>query len=266
MILTLRFLTGVSLLACTVQAAEPGMVFIPGGEFSRGRTFEWTEADVKWYPTAHKDDLPVRAIRIDPFYLDESEVTNEAYAAFVRKTGHRAPYHWIKGKFAEDKEKFPVVNVGWDDAQAYCIWQKRRLPTEAEWERAARGGAENTMFPWGNRNPTITEARFGAESPVAVCTKKKNYFELCDMIGNVWEWCSDWYERTYYADSPESNPRGPEKGLYRVLRGGSWFDQPPLFLTHSYRSWARPGERSATIGFRCASDFPTKHRLVASHP
>jgi formylglycine-generating enzyme required for sulfatase activity len=232
------------------------MVFIPGGEFSRGRTYPFPDADVKWYPTAHKDDLPVRTIRIDPFYLDESEVTNERYAAFAAARGHRLPYHWVKGAIPTGKEKFPVTNVSWDDAQQYCQWANKRLPTEAEWERAARGNVTNAMYPWGDRKPAPADARFGSDSSVAVCSKARNDFGLCDMIGNVWEWCSDWYERTYYTNSPDSNPTGPEKGLYRVLRGGSFFDQPPLFLSHSYRSWARPAERSATIGFRCAADFP----------
>jgi len=239
----------------TLDAAEPGMVFIPGGEFSRGRAWESDDFEVKWYPTAHKDDTPVRVIAVDPFYLDEHEVTNAEYAAFTKAAHHRTPYHWKKGQLPEGKEKFPVVNVSWDDAEAYCAFKQRRLPTEAEWERAARGTADRAKFPWGDRAPTSADARFNVESPAAVCGKAKNYFGLCDMIGNVWEWNSDWYGRTYYAEAPDRNPRGPEKGMYRVLRGGSWFDQSGLFLTVAYRSWARPGERSPTIGFRCAANF-----------
>jgi formylglycine-generating enzyme required for sulfatase activity len=243
------------LWAATALAAEPGMVFIPGGEFQRGRTYEWSDYNLKYYPTAHQDDRPVRTIRVDPFYLDIHEVTNEDYAAFVKATGHRAPYHWVKGQFAAGQEKFPVVNVSWEDAGAYAKWKGKRLPTEAEWERACRGLGEGAMFPWGNRNATPKDAHYGAAAPVAVCGKEKNYFGLCDIIGNVWEWTADWYGRTYYKEAPEENPRGPESGLYRVLRGGSWFDEPPLFLTCSYRSWARPAERSPTIGFRCAKNF-----------
>lgn len=232
------------------------MVFVPGGEYTRGRSFDWKDADVQWYPTAHQDDRPARVVRIDPLYMDTAEVTNEKYSRFVKAAAHRAPYHWIKGVVPHDKSTLPVVNVSWDDATAYCKWETKRLPTEAEWERAARGGNEKGMYPWGDRAIAAKDARYNSDSPAPVCSKEKNYLGLCDMIGNVWEWTADWYDRTYYESSPTENPPGPEKGIYRVLRGGSWFDQPPLFLTVSYRSWARPAERSATIGFRCAKDFP----------
>jgi formylglycine-generating enzyme required for sulfatase activity len=232
------------------------MAFIPGGEFTRGRTHEWKDYDVEYYPRANQDDSPARRIYIDPFYLDLAEVANERYAAFIKATHHRAPYHWVDKQIPKGKEKLPVVNVSWDDAVAYCAWEGKRLPTEAEWERAARGLAEGSMFPWGNRDATSKDAHYGsAAGPTEVCTKERNYFGLCDMIGNVWEWCSDHYGRTYYAEAPGRNPTGPETGLYRVLRGGSWFDTPPLFLTVSYRSWARQAERSPTIGFRCAKSF-----------
>jgi formylglycine-generating enzyme required for sulfatase activity len=244
-------------LALSAAAGEPGMQFIPGGSFPRGRTFVWTDADVKWYPRAHQDDLPARTVTIDPFYLDEAEVTNDRYARFVKASKHRAPYHWKQGRMPEGKGRFPVSNVSWDDAAAFCAWDGgKRLPSEAEWERAARGFSEAGMYPWGDRAITPADARYGSEEPAVVCGKRKNYFGLCDMIGNMWEWTADWYERTYYTSSPDANPRGPVKGMYRVLRGGSWFDQPPLFLTVSYRSWARAAERSPTIGFRCAKSLP----------
>lgn len=255
----------IALLTCqaSLPAAEPGMAFIPGGQFTRGRTFDWADAKLKWYPSTHLDDLPVKQIQLDPFYLDEAEVTNEKYAAFAKAANRRTPFHWRNGQTPKDKDKLPVVNVSWDDAAAYCAWEGKRLPTEAEWEHASRGEAEGRMYPWGDKDPTAADARFNSEGPVAVCSKKKNYFGLCDMIGNVWEWCSDWYDRTYYSVSPDKNPQGPEKGKYRVLRGGSWFDQPPLFLTCSYRSWARQAERSETIGFRCAKSFPTSKNKPA---
>lgn len=245
------------LVTVAAMAAEPGMMFIPGGKFSRGRTFEWSDATVKWYPAPHQDDLPVRTIALSPFYLAETEVTNEQYAAFVKATRRRAPYHWRKGQFAEGKAKHPVVNVSWDDAAAYCSWDRgKRLPTEAEWERAARGLAEGRMFPWAGEKITPKQAVYGqSDGPKAVCGAGRNDFGLCDMIGNVWEWVADWYERGYYATAPDRDPTGPAVGKYRVLRGGSWFDEPPLFLTNSYRSWARQQERSQTIGFRCAWNF-----------
>lgn len=259
-----------TLSACgvVVWAAEPGMVFIPGGEFSRGRTYDWPDTQLKWYPNPLKDDLPVRSISDDPFYMDEAEVTNERYNAFVKATGHRAPYDWKHGALAEGQQKYPVVNVSWDDAAAFCAWDGgKRLPTEAEWEHACRGPAEGQMYPWGSRDPTDKDAHFGKlDGPTAVCSKSRNYFGLCDIIGNVWEWAADWYDRDYYEKAPDRNPPGPSEGLYRVLRGGSWYDHPPLFLTCSYRSWARQNERSPTIGFRCVRSFGAPQRSRHSKP
>jgi formylglycine-generating enzyme required for sulfatase activity len=235
-----------------VWAAEPGMVLVPAAEFQRGRTFVWSDYDVPWYPNPAKDDIPVKKIALDGFYIDEAEVTNERYDAFVKAAKHPAPYYWIKGELPKGKEKYPVVNVSWDDAAAFCAYEGKRLPTEAEWEHSCRGPVDGRMFPWGDRDPTAKDAHYGAlDGPAPVCSKAKNDFGLCDTIGNVWEWTADWYDRNYYEVSPERNPAGPDKGIYRVLRGGSWFDQPKLFLTCSYRSWARQAERSPTIGFRC---------------
>jgi formylglycine-generating enzyme len=250
----IRTLACLLLFACGgVIAAESGMVLIPAGEYLRGRTYEWSDYEVEWYPNPAKDDRPVRKISLDAFYMDEAEVTNERYAAFVKATGHRAPFQWRKGAIPEEKETHPVVNVSWDDAAAFCAWEGKRLPTEAEWERACRGPAEGCMFPWGDKDPTPEDAHYGdVYGPVQVCSKGRNEFGLCDIVGNVWEWTADWYDRTYYEVAPDRNPQGPAKGMYRVLRGGSWFDQPKLFLTCAYRSWARQKERSPTIGFRCA--------------
>ena len=252
------------LLACGVgmcAAERPGMVLIPGGEFVRGRTFKWPDYEVKWYPNPAKDDEPARKITVDPIYMDEAEVTNQRYAAFVQATGHRAPYYWREGKIPTGKEKLPVVNVSWDDASGFCAWDAKRLPTEAEWEHAARGTQEGGMYPWGDRKITDADAVFNKlDGPAAVCSKTRSASGLCDMIGNVWEWCSDWYGQHYYKDSPDRNPQGPDSGMYRVIRGGSWFDVPPLFLTLSYRSWARQRERSPTIGFRCVLSAPAEVR------
>ena len=241
-------------------AAEPGMVFIPGGEFLRGRSHALPDDDLKWFPTLLKDDRPARRLYIDPFYLDEHEVTNEQYAAFVKATGRRAPYNWPKGKVPEGKEKFPVVDLSWDDAVAYARWAGKRLPTEAEWERAARGLAEGGIYPWGDGSPSRTLARYNrVDGPGPVRQLAPNAFGLYDMAGNVWEWCADWYEKDYYQQAPQRNPPGPAAGQYRVLRGGSWADLPK-YLTCAYRSWARPAERSPNIGFRCAKSFPRSGR------
>jgi formylglycine-generating enzyme required for sulfatase activity len=253
------------LFAALGFAGEPGMVFIPGGEFQRGRTFDWPDVRLPWYPEWLKDDVPVRPIRVDPFHIGEHEVTNEQYAAFVVSSKHRVPYHWRRGAIPEGKADLPVVNVDWEDARAFCQWDGgKRLPTEAEWERAARGLAEGKMFSWGDQDPSPALAHYAAaDGPLPVCSKKRNYFGLCDMLGNVWEWTADYYDRQYFASAPADNPRGPDKRFYRVVRGGSWFDEPKPFLTVSYRSWARPPERSATIGFRCAKSFTTPRVVQA---
>ncbi len=238
-----------------LAGAEPGMVFIPGGEFLRGRSHALPDDDLKWWPVLMRDDRPVRQTWVDPFYLDEHEVTNEQYAAFVKALRHRPPPHWPKGQVPAGKHQLPVVDVRWEDAAAYARWAGKRLPTEAEWERACRGLADAIKYPWGNRNPTAKDARFNVvDGPGEICKFGPNYFGLYDMAGNVWEWTADWYDIDYYQKAPPRNPRGPEQGLYRVLRGGSWADLPK-YLTCAHRSWARPAERSPNIGFRCALSF-----------
>jgi formylglycine-generating enzyme required for sulfatase activity len=250
------------LLLAAAYAAEPDMAFIPAGEFSRGRTYDWPDTRLMWYPNPLKDDVPVRKISLDPFYMDEAEVTNERYAAFVKAARHKPPYQWGGAGVPKGLEKRPIVNVSWDDAAAFCAWDGgKRLPTEAEWEHACRGAADGLKYPWGDSNPTAKLAVYGLDNGAAdVCTKEKNYFGLCDMIGNVWEWTNDWYARNYYETAPDHNPPGPPEGRYRVVRGGSWFDTPDTFLTCSYRSWARQPERSPTIGFRCVKNFPATRR------
>jgi formylglycine-generating enzyme required for sulfatase activity len=249
-------------LGLTAWAGEPGMVFIPGGEFQRGRTQKLPDDGLKWYPEVMKDDRPVKPITVDPFYMDEHEVTNERYAAFVQATKHRAPYNWPGGKVPVGKEKYPVADVSWDDAAAFAKWAGKRLPTEAEWERACRGLLEGLTYPWGQAKPDKTLARYNSvEGPAPVRSVKPNYFGLYDMAGNVWEWCADWYEKDYYAEAPAKNPPGPATGRYKVLRGGSWADEEK-YLTCAYRSWARPAERSPNIGFRCVKSFAAKAQPV----
>jgi iron(II)-dependent oxidoreductase len=249
------FLPAFWILVSAAPAAGPGMVFVPGGEFLRGRSHANPDAELKWYPNPLKDDTPARRIYLTPFYLDEAEVTNQRYAAFVTKTGRKPPHQWSAGHPPENRQSHPVVNVTWGDAQAFCQWEGKRLPTEAEWERAARGAAEGKIYPWGDRAAGPQDARFDStDGPGPVCQFPRNYFGLCDMAGNVWEWTADWYARNHYATAAERDPQGPPAGTYRVLRGGSWFDQPK-FLSSAYRSWARPDERSPTIGFRCAKSF-----------
>lgn len=252
------------LLSVSAFCAEPGMVFIPAGEFSRGRTYDWIDYNLKWSPTAHQDDTPVRKIYVDAFYMDEAEVTNEQYAAFVKSQRHRAPYHWIKGQIPAGKEKHPVVNVSWDDAVTFCTWRNKRLPTEAEWEHACRGVAEGKMFPWGDKPPTAKEAHFTSETTTAVCGKERNYFGLCDMIGNVWEWCSDWYDPDYYKERERVNPKGPARGRKikmmgfedetKAMRGGG-FGRGQAMLRIAERSSYFSDKSRFDIGFRVVREI-----------
>ena len=250
--------------------AENGMVLIEGGDYIRGRTYDWPDTRYKWYPNPAKDDVPIGPVVISAFQIDETEVTNEQYADFVKATGRRPPFHWINGKVPDAAQKEPVANVSWADAVAFCTWKGKRLPTEAEWEKACRGGVDYERYPWGNQDPTNKLAHYGStEVPAAVCSKPKNRFGLCDMAGNVWEWVHDWYSSTYYQDfaAPQDvdDPKGPKSGLYRVIRGGGWFaNQDPRFMACSYRSWAPPEELSPTIGFRCAKNVQGAVKATSS--
>jgi formylglycine-generating enzyme required for sulfatase activity len=286
------------LLLAVLQNVPADMVQIPAGEYWMGRTHMWLLDELSMNLTPRLDDQPVHRIYIDSFLMDKYEVTNERYVKFVEATGHRKPFHWIGGKVPAGKENLPVYNVSWDDAESYCKWAGKRLPTEAEWERAARGGVEFTMYPWGDelapggrRGPQIVDGvvvdaepepggvtatppaanpaprpaggRGGAPGaakratyalptgPTKVGSYEPNAFGLFDMTGNVWEWVNDWYNRTYYSVSPEKNPPGPESGMYKVIRGGSWSDGDDRVLGLNFRNFTDPELRTSSIGFRC---------------
>jgi len=247
------------------------MVQIPPGEFWMGRTFNWLLDELGMHLRPRLDDQPGHLVYLDSYWMDKYEVTNENYARFAEATSRRKPFHWIGGKIPPGQEKFPVYNVTWDDAVAYCTFLGKRLPTEAEWERAARGGVEKTMFPWGNeleaqgrrqagggeqsesRQEPAKRARYGyPNGAVPVGSYAPNGFGLYDVVGNVWEWVSDWYEQYYYSVSPEKNPQGPDTGLYRVIRGGGWSDYDERILALHYRNFTNSDLPSNTVGFRCA--------------
>ena len=185
------------------------------------------------------------------FWMSRTEVTVAAYKRFVKETGQKwpkTPYFntlWVK-------QDHPIVQVTWDEAKAYCEWSGGRLPTEAEWEYAARGGSEGFLYPWGNKissqNARYRSLGFGT---VAVGSCPANGFGLYDMIGNVHEWCSDWYDDDYYAASPPRDPKGPPSGKSRVLRGGSWGNYRQTVRT-SFRSSGLSGNNN--IGFRCVRE------------
>lgn len=228
---------------------EP-MVLIPAGEFIMGRTKLTPDDKTPMRPQILLDDRPDHKVRLEAFYLDPYEVTNARYAAFVKATRHRVPYHWLGGEIPKGEETFPVYNVDWEDADAYCRWAGKRLPTEAEWERAARGGKEGLSYPWGDK-PDPKLARYNQPQPGPAGAFPPNGFGLYDLAGGVSEWCSDWFARQYYQKSPPRNPAGPDSGLYKVIRGGAWSDAASR-ITVFFRNWVRPNQTTPNIGFRCA--------------
>jgi len=207
------------------------------------------------------DQSPRREIFIDSFYIDKFEVTLTRYANFLQATGNvRAPEDWPEGDIARIGD-LPVVGVDWHDADAYCRWAAKRLPTEAEWEKAARG-ADERKYPWGNEEPTVEHARFGIpyERPayqdgvaaVGTHTKGASSFGVDDLAGNVSEWVNDWWAESFPL-SERRFAKGPETGTDKVIRGGGWFD-PASRITATQRMHAKPDNRADDIGFRCAAD------------
>jgi formylglycine-generating enzyme required for sulfatase activity len=236
---------------CVSAALANDMVTIPAGEFTMGRTKETPDDKTNMRPHVLLDDFPARKVRLPSFQIDTHEVTNAKYAGFVKAASHRAPYHWVNGAFPPAAANSPVYNVSWDDAKAYCEWKEKRLPTEAQWERAARGGIEGSDYPTGEKL-TAKDARFLATNgPVEVGKAPPNGFGLYDMAGNVAEWTADWFAGDYYKRGENDNPQGPKEGQYKVIRGGAWSD-PVKRLTVFYRNWVRPNQRTPNLGFRCA--------------
>ena len=242
-------------LAAVLQlfAQQAEVARIPEGSFEMGRAHALPDDGLKWVPHLLRDDRPVRTVTLAAFDIDVHEVTNREFAEFVEASEHvKAPHYWPDGKPPPEKPDEPVANVTWDEAAAYCRWRGKRLPTEAEWEKACRGRLESQRYPWGDEEADETLAHFDSvRGPRAVCGYETNGYGLCDVAGNVWEWTADLYGRHYYRDGPSENPTGAREGRYRVLRGGSWSDVPK-FLTCAHRSFARPEERSPNIGIRCA--------------
>jgi formylglycine-generating enzyme required for sulfatase activity len=226
------------------------LVLIPAGAFLMGSNLG--------YPA----ERPEHCAFIDAFYLSSSLVTNEQYARFVQETGHHVPYlddrraqreNWDQetSLYPSERTRHPVVLVSWRDAQAYCEWAGGRLPTEAEWERAARGGMEGRLYPWGDRIDSSLANYDNQNGTTPVGSYPPNAYGLHDMAGNVWEWVADWYNPRYYACSPSDNPPGPELGLTKVLRGGAWLLFPE-FCRVAYRFRNSPDFRFNLIGFRLA--------------
>src|SRR5688572_16499329 len=190
------------------------MVLIPKGEFWMGRIHTGSVEQAVILERDRRDDTPPHKVQIDAFYMDQYEVTNEEYARAL-PSGAVKPWYWPGGQVAKGEERFPVHNVTWAEASAYCGALGKRLPTEAEWEFAARAGLDRKRYPWGDENARDRAHTGSPEGPTTVGSFPANAYGLYDMSGNVWEWTNDWYERDYYSISPVSNPQGPSTGHYK---------------------------------------------------
>jgi len=277
-----------ALLPPAMGSAQPqGMVLIPAGEFLMG-----SPSDSGGLP----DESPQRKIYLGNFFIDRYEVTNEAYALFVTATHHRIPENtnpastlWEPQGPMAGTEHHPVVNVSWTDADTYCRWAGKRLPTEAEWEKSARG-TDGRRYPWGNdwavdransasywAGRTIhfesradwdafwvrgEGARLAKEKglngevltmPVGSFPMALSPYGLSDMAGNAAEWVQDWYNPNDFKSAPLTNPTGPERGAIKSMRGGSWL-KPIISLRTSDRDWGTMDSRPSGTGFRCAKD------------
>jgi serine/threonine-protein kinase len=243
----------------TRTSNKDGMVsvYIPAGEFLMGST----DGD----RDAQNDEKPQHTVYLDGYWIDKTEVTNGMYRKCVASGGCKEPYskssntrsdYYGNSTYAD----YPVIYVDWDQANAYCGWAGRRLPSEAEWEKAARG-TDGRKYPWGNEDATCELANYegknnGKDYCVGDTTEVGSYprgaspYGIMDMAGNVWEWVNDWYDGNYYQNSPSKNPQGPESGSERVLRGGSWVNDSRS-VRAANRGWNVPVNRDDYSGFRC---------------
>jgi serine/threonine-protein kinase len=259
------------------------LIEIPAGEFGMGSVPK--EGD--------DDEHPQHLVYLDTFYISKYEITNEQFDRFIKATGYKTDVekvgkariyepenqgNWVEKSGAswryyynKDTKKYPVVLTSWNDAKAYCDWAGLRLPTEAEWEKAARG-SDKRKYPWGNEAPGVKGAAranyaddktdyawsdrkvddgYQFTAPVGVYETGVSTYGCYDMAGNVWEWCSDRYGEFYYRVKAAQNPTGPTNGISRVLRGGSWFSSA-IELRCANRNKIGPGYENPDLGFRSA--------------
>ena len=236
---------------------------IPAGKFLMGAQSK-NSGGSNYDNEANDRESPVHEVQLDAFQLARFPVTVGEYAMFIEDDGYTDERWWNEGGFGQFQEpegwetqvayrSRPVVGVSWWESAAYCLWAGVRLPTEAEWERAARG-TEGRKFPWGSEEPDGSRTNFnrniGHATPVGIFPLDQTPDGICDMGGNVWEWCRDWYED--YSDGPATNPRGPHVGSSRVIRGGGWF-VVSVYCRAACRLWLVPQYRSDYLGFRVAA-------------
>lgn len=247
-------------LGCDKGSAPEGMVLIPAGEFTMGSNKTDTEGkgnefgSVKpWY----LDEHPERRIKLKAYYVDKFEVTNVEYKKFVDATNSRPPEHWRDGNPPDGKGTFPVTYANWYEADRYCRWAGKRLPTESEWEKAARG-PNGMEYPWGDqfdgKKANTGDSGFGDIAPVGSFPDGMSVYGVYDMSGNAWEWVDDWYKP--YPGSDYKSDKFGEKN--KVLRGGSWGGgvhySIPLFYRGAYRFYTTPERGFPDAGFRCVKD------------
>jgi formylglycine-generating enzyme required for sulfatase activity len=225
------------------------MIQVPAGSFRMG-----SPPDL-----GVPDEHPQHSVNLDTFWIDQTEVSNAMYAQ-CEKAGAcsppSSPASATRPNYYDNPQysAFPVVFISWEAAGSYCTWAGARLPTEAEWEKAARGAQGNT-YPWGNALPDINRLNYqrniGDTTEVGHYPSGASPYGAFDMLGNVWEWVSDWYGATYYSDSLENNPSGPPDGIHKIVKGASWNTTESLTRAAT-RGEAEPKFTGSEIGFRCA--------------
>jgi len=212
-----------------------------------------TGASVMGDDGGSENEKPSRPVVLSTYWIDRTPVTNEDYKLFTDATGHRKPAHWQGRAYPLEKANHPVTHVSWNDAVAYSTWACKRLPAEAEWEKAARGTL-GQRFPWGD-GPPDDRLNYGDEGGGTTDVRRfetgASPYGLLDMSGNVLEWCSDWFSDAYYGYAPGTDPPGPSDGQYRIVRGG-FFGSNAEGVRCAARHWAPPGKPQRHIGFRCA--------------
>jgi formylglycine-generating enzyme required for sulfatase activity len=229
------------------------LVYIPSGIFPMGSS----DSD----PGSFDHEKPQHNVYLDGYWIDQTPITNYMYAACVQAGHCSPPAHPAAEKIPYDSSVMayqPIIYVSWFDAEIYCEWAGRRLPTEAEWEKAARG-TDGRLYPWGENKPHSGTANFnntlGITTDVGEYPEGASPFNILDMAGNVRQWVADWYQENYYAISPDTNPLGPESGTERVLRGGAYSDTA-VNLRSATRFFHEPGSPGINRGFRCAVSIP----------
>lgn len=243
------------LFGCSKPPSD--MVYVPKGEFIMGSDEVDKDAKAQQYGERkpwYANEKPKRKVYLKGFYIDKYEVTNVLYADFVKAANHNPPDYWIDGNYPPDIAEYPVVMVDWSDAKAYCEWRSRRLPTEAEWEKAARG-TDGRRFPWGDEfdgKKVDADGQQEEPSPIGTFEEGKSPYGVYDMAGNVYEWVEDWY-KAYPGNDYNDNDYGEK---FRVVRSNGWGGMGhynlQMYARTSYRNASPPDGKFNDIGFRCA--------------